>query len=640
MAASTRGGEDQAADPRGERPIDVAGIASALRAHAIPIAIAVAVVTIVAFAVSANGGKSYQATARIVADTSADATTGSDVAARELATNVAVLTSPTVLDAAARGVPGETGSSLTGKITATTASDADVIDVTATAGGADRAAAIANAVARTFLVQRAASQRASIERTRAALNAQIAALGTGRDVAAEIAALRSRLSDLVVEEANAGNDLGLAEPAQPPSSASTPRPLRTAVLAFFVTLLLAGLVALLYERMKPGPGAGRDVARVAGVPLLAALPPEPAERWYDRHLESIADRAPPPLHDLASGIVARRKRAQEAADEHLRAATDDAVRSVLGAILLALPFGDGHVILVTGASAGQRSSYLAARLARALASAGQDTLALSTDLASSELAEELGVPSTPGLSQALDQAQGTTTPVRLRAVRAPGLDTLHVVPGGGPPSDGVGLVRPGAVDALFDALDNTTYRYIVVDAPALLTAPEGWLVAPNASIAILACPADPSAEQLADVRRALERLEVRVLGAISVQSRAVEDGGTGQPAIPTIPTITFPPAQDTRPEELPPAPDEDDEELERVAAANGGGSVDNQAESVLESLRAAEQPMTLEELREALGRPPSARLRSWLRQLQEEGTVVRHGGGRRGDPYVYGLREP
>src|SRR5204862_6878998 len=100
---------------------------------------------------------------------------------------------------------------------------------------------------------------------------------------------------------------------------------------------------------------------------------------------------------------------------------------------------------------------------------------------------------------------------------------------------------------LFDALDNTTYRYIVVDAPARLTAPEGWLVAPNASIAILACPADPSAEQLADVRRALERLEVRVLGAISVQSRAVEDGATGQPAIPTIPTIptiTFPPAQD------------------------------------------------------------------------------------------------
>ena len=46
------------------------------------------------------------------------------------------------------------------------------------------------------------------------------------------------------------------------------------------------------------------------------------------------------------------------------------------------------------------------------------------------------------------------------------------------------------------------------------------------------------------------------------------------------------------------------------------------------------------DFREALGRPPSARVRSWLRQLQEEGTVVRHGGGRRGDPYVYGLREP
>ena len=587
--------------------------------------LAVVAVTIVAYGISASAGKSYRATARIVADTSAAATSGSDAAARQLATNVAVLTSPTVLNAAARTIPRETGSSLADKVTTATASDADVIDVTATDGRAAKAAAIANAVARTFLSQRAASQRASIERTRAALNAQIAALGTGRDVTDEIAALRSRLSDLVVEEANAGNDLQLAEPAQPPTSAYTPRPLRTALMAFVATLLIAALIAALYERLRAESSTGRNIARVAGVPLLATLPADAPVHALDRHLATLANRAPPPLHDLLSDVAERRRRAHAADDERVRAATDDALRSLLGAVLLALPFGDRHVILVTSAGMGQRSSFLAAGLARALATAGQDTLALSVDLGSSNLADAFGVARTPGLSQALEQAEAGMA-VRLRAAPVPGLDTLRVVPGGGPPSDGIGLVRPGAVDALFDALDSTRYRYIVIDAPPLLTAPEGWLVAPNASVAILGCPANPSPDQLSDVRRALERLEVRVLGAVSMPSDADEQPGSVQPPVPAITDL--------------PAPETHGDELERVAAANGDNVREVQADAVLESLRAAEAPLTFEQLREALGGPPPSRVRSSLRQLVEEGEVVRRGAGRRGDPYLYGLREP
>ena len=93
-----------------------------------------------------------------------------------------------------------------------------------------------------------------------------------------------------------------------------------------------------------------------------------------------------------------------------------------------------------------------------------------------------------------------------------------LVPGGGAPGDGVGLLRPGAVDALFVALGNAGYDYVVVDAPGLLSAPEAWLVARNAEAAIVACEERPSPEELAEVRRALERLDVRVLGAVSVGS--------------------------------------------------------------------------------------------------------------------------
>jgi succinoglycan biosynthesis transport protein ExoP len=209
----------------------------------------------------------------------------------------------------------------------------------------------------------------------------------------------------------------------------------------------------------------------------------------------------------------------------VRTATDDGLRSVLAAILLAAPPGDCRVILVTSADRGQRSAYLAAAVARRLAQAGLETLALSSDLGSPLLADALGVASAPGLSQGLAQVRDGTA-VRLHAVPVPGLDALHIVPGGGPPNDGVGLVLPGAVDALFVAFGDTDYDYVVIEAPALLAAPEGRLVARHAEAAILACPERPSTEELAELRRALENLDVRVLGAVSLPASPA-DGARG-----------------------------------------------------------------------------------------------------------------
>src|SRR5439155_766791 len=82
---------------------------------------------------------------------------------------------------------------------------------------------------------RTASERAAILRTRAALTAQLAGVGRGPSASAQAADIRTRLSGLVVDEANAGNDLQLAQAAEPPSGPYAPRPLRNAILAFFAT---------------------------------------------------------------------------------------------------------------------------------------------------------------------------------------------------------------------------------------------------------------------------------------------------------------------------------------------------------------------------------------------------------------------
>ena len=135
------------------------------------------------------------------------------------------------------------------------------------------------------------------------------------------------------------------------------------------------------------------------------------------------------LRRLLLGAVTKRQRSRAARRERARAAAGDGVRSLLGAVLLALPPGDPHVILVTSAARGQGSARVVASLARALAQTGQETLAVSADPSSSELAAAFGVAPSPGLTEALKRAHEGSA-VRLRAATVPGLDTLRVVPAG------------------------------------------------------------------------------------------------------------------------------------------------------------------------------------------------------------------
>jgi capsular polysaccharide biosynthesis protein/Mrp family chromosome partitioning ATPase len=585
-----------ASDPNGEPPIDVARMVGALRASAPVIALAVAAVTLIVFAVSSATAERFRATARIVAGPLAASAPTADTDQRRLATNVALLTTPDVLGAAARSLPHQTAAGLRHKLSTTIATDADVIDVTATDHKAGAAAAIANAVARAFLDRRAATARAGIAQARAALTAQLTQLGAGGPAAADQAtAIRDRLSELVVDEANAGDDLELAEAAQAPSAPYAPRPLRNAAIALFAALFVAVLAVVLRERLRPRPGGPHDLERLSGVPWIAALPSIPAAPAPP------GPRAPPVIR----GLAARRAGAREVERSRVLAAADDAVRTLLGTVLLALPPRDRRVILVTSTGPADGTARVAASLARGLAQADQNTLALSTAVASDDLARALGVPSTPGLSQALARARADAS-VRLRAAAVPGVPKLHVVPGGGAPQDGVGLLRPGVVDALFEALAGSPYDYVVVEAPGLLGAPEAWLVARHADAAVLACAERASAEQLSDARRTLERLDVRVLGAVTTSASPAAAPEGAEPARPT---------------------------REQVAA-NGAASG-----RLLHCLRSAEEPLTFGALRVALGDPSASTLRAHLRRLVDGGEVVRTGTGRSGDPYLYGAVE-
>jgi hypothetical protein len=167
---------------------------------------------------------------------------------------------------------------------------------------------------------------------------------------------------------------------------------------------------------------------------------------------------------------------------------------------------------------------------------------------------------------------------------------------------------------MFAALAGTRYEYVVIEAPALLAAREAWLIARNADAAVVACPEHPEAEELAAARKALEALDVRLLGAVATLPWSDEPASDPEPAPERSVT----------------------EDLTELAPVNGGPAPALEAEVLADCLRAADGPLTFSQVREALGSPPATRVRQHLRRLVDDGDVVRTGSGIRGDPYVYG----
>jgi Mrp family chromosome partitioning ATPase/capsular polysaccharide biosynthesis protein len=615
VAASRPAPVDPSREQAGEPGVEWRQMGEALRRNAMAIGLAVISVTLLVLALSLVAPAHYRATARIVGDASPAETAGAAADPRGLTTNLTLLNTPTVRAAAARRVPGETASSVADKVSAVVEPDANVIAITATTGTAASAAALANATAQAFLDQRAANARALLGRTSATLTDQLARLQQAPDSADQAAAVRRRLSDLMVDQANAGSDLQLAAPAQPPSGPSSPRPFRDALIACFIALAVAVLAVLVRERVRPAVGGPRDMRRVLGISVLARLPASAGPRTpqLERRMRALADRTPrlarvlTPLADLWAKARSRRQ-------ERSAAGADDMLHSLLGAVVVAVPPGPRRVIVVTSPGRDGASTCAAAALARGLAGAGERTLALSTDLAAPGLGQALGVPEGRGLSRVFEHLRAGA-PGPLRTSIAPQLDRLQVIPDERHTGPGIELLRPGAVDGLFSALADADCDYVVVDAPAVTVAPETWLVARHADAILLACPERASAEELADARDAVDRLGVRVLGAVLVDGA----GGGTQRARSGFATVAGPPS----PEAAAPGP-------------SNGRTADAESERLLELLRAADSPLTVAELCGTLDGASPTTVRARLRQLQACGQIVRRGTGGRRDPFVYG----
>jgi len=487
-------------EPRGggawdaEQPIELRRHLNAIRRNRIAIAFFVLVTTLTTLTISLALPKTYTATATIVREDVGALLSNQDSASveRELATIQELITTPTILDAAAVRL-GMDRTDLDGKVSASVSPNANLISVTAIDDDAEDAARIANSVARVFLSTERQAQAERLQLAREKLTQELDRLRREGGSQVEIEALRSRLSDLSVQEAAIGADLELAQLAESPEHPSSPRPIRNALLASFGSLFLAILAALGREQLTPRVGGPRDIGRVLDLPIFGGIP-----------------------------FTRRRLRSRS----FVNAAEYEAYQTLQTTLRFQLPPDKQRIVLITSALAGEGKTTVTANLGRALARGGDKTLLISADLRRPKLHELLDVKQSPGLIELLASLErsgnqnGKTALARVSKGLERGVN-LAVLPTGTPdPQAPRALLRGGSFGAFVDALRQTDYDYILIDSPPLLGLADSHVLARYADAVILVAGPDKlTLDDVIETRDLLEQMEIVPLGVVVVGAK-------------------------------------------------------------------------------------------------------------------------
>lgn len=481
-----------------EQPIEVRRHLDALRRSLRWIVPFVVLVTVAVVGISLSLAKSYRATSKILYNASADplANSSADVVQRQLATIGALITTPATLSDAAPAA-GVSEPRLEKKVAASVDSTANLISVTATDRTAAGAQRIANAVARTFVAVQRRQDLQSIASARSRLLDQLAALGSTPGNGLEADAIRTRLSELTVSEATAGSELQLAEAAQLPTSAASPRPVRNGVVAFFASIFLAVLFALGRDQLVPRVGGPRDLARITDWPTIATIPF--VRRRFGRQPKVLS------------------------APEH------EAYQTLQATIRFQLPPTEQHVILITSALEDEGKTTVTKNLGEALARAGRKTLLISGDMRRPTLHERFGIEQAPGLAEVLTALGGDGEGAHGRTMSAlrgllqsqAGLKgNLHVLPSGKSPTDPSRLLMGPGVGILLEHLRTMDYSYVLIDGTPLLGIADAQSLVTRVDDVVVVSRLDRlSIEDIIEARDVLDRLDVTPLGHVVVGGR-------------------------------------------------------------------------------------------------------------------------
>jgi Mrp family chromosome partitioning ATPase len=422
------------------------------------------------------------------------ATGGTGTPERNAATNLGLVSLNTVAARTAKTLGGHwTDRSVADSVHAAAEGQSDLISVTGTDTTAQGAAKLANTYAQTFVDMRRATARDQIDQARRSVLGELKSKGLTSSRRKQLARDSDNLR-LLASVQDGG--VQLVQPALAPTSASSPRPKRSAVIGALIGLLIGTALAFLLEQLDRRLRRPHDAERALGLPVLAAVGRGGASR--------------PQLNPAA-----------------LPPSDADAFRRLRASLPHLRPGSEMRIVAVTAAEPGSGKHAVAAHLAAAAANARVKALLIEAD------------PHGSGLRGLLENPGGEALPTVLSDERTDLEASVTRVPLNGDPSVGFDVLLAGSGDELLDSpqmrelLDHANERYdlVVLDVPsvthvtdavALLRQADGVVV-----VARLGRDTKDRAQQLGHV---LEHLDVRPLGVVTTFARrrdSVRENGAG-----------------------------------------------------------------------------------------------------------------
>jgi capsular exopolysaccharide synthesis family protein len=360
--------------------------------------------------------------------------------ALDAATNIKLVTQGVVADATARALGGDlTGSQIAGAISASSEGQSNVVSVSARDHSPQRAATIANTYAEQYIALRQDADRAKIAQGVSLLQKDYKNLSPAARVGPVGRGLQQQLNKLQTLASVQTGNAELTQPADVPSSPSSPRPVRNGIFGGLLGLVLGIGAALLFERLDRRVREPEQLREAFGRPLLGTIP-------QSRSIAKAASDS-----GYLSPIVAEAFRMLRANLQYFD--VDSKVRSVV----------------VTSPSSGDGKTTVAWNLAAVAAGPGARVLLIEADLRHPMLARRLPAPPERGLSEFLaGHADFEEVVVDVLVQEGVNGDRdgrwMDMIPAGRVPPNPVDLIESARMEELI-AQGQREYDFVVIDTP-------------------------------------------------------------------------------------------------------------------------------------------------------------------------------